>query len=98
MRYIFPVCLMIACDIQKQHTEQLHESQFSCTPQQGAPYPNGIPYLGIHADAGNSDIIHCRSADEWESSWFSLQDLGMTQPNTFSPPDSRHWKRARIAS
>jgi hypothetical protein len=56
-----------------------------CTPDQGSPYTSGIPYLGIHADAGNSDVIHCESAENYVESWYSLKGLGMTQPNTFSP-------------
>jgi hypothetical protein len=56
-----------------------------CTPEQSAPYASGIPYLGIHADPGNSDVIGCESADNYTESWYSLKGLGMTQPNTFSP-------------
>ena len=57
----------------------------SCTPSQDAPYASGIPYLGIHADAGNSDVIHCESAEAFEEGWTALEGLGLTQPNTFSP-------------
>ena len=56
---------------------------FSCTPVQQAPYPNGIPYLGIHGDAGNSDMIDCQTAGSWTKGWHALRGLGMTQPNTF---------------
>lgn len=57
----------------------------SCTPDQPAPYANGIPYLGIHADPGNSDVIGCRTADAFEQSYHALEGMGLTQPNTFSP-------------
>ena len=59
-----------------------------CTPEQGGAYADGIPYQGIHADAGNSDVIACESASAYVESWFSLQGLGLTQPNTFSPDGS----------
>ena len=57
----------------------------ACTPSQSAPYASGIPYLGIHADAGNSDVIACESAEAFEEGWTALEGLGLTQPNTFSP-------------
>jgi outer membrane protein assembly factor BamB len=56
-----------------------------CTPDQSSPYSSGIPYLGIHADAGNSDVIQCESAEAFEEDWMALAGLGPTQPNTFSP-------------
>ena len=56
-----------------------------CTPNQAAPYADGIPYLAIHADAGNSDVIACESADAFVQDWYSLVGLGLTQPNTFAP-------------
>ena len=56
-----------------------------CVPEQDEPYSSGIPYLGIHAYAGNSDVIDCESADAFEEGWTSLKGLGLTQPNTFSP-------------
>ena len=59
-----------------------------CTPEQGGAYADGIPYQGIHADAGNSDVIACESASAYVESWFSLRGLGLTQPNTFSPDGS----------
>jgi hypothetical protein len=58
---------------------------FPCQPTQSAPYANGIPYLGIHADAGNSDVIACESASRFAVDWHALEGLGLTQPNTFSP-------------
>ena len=58
---------------------------FSCSPQQSEPYPQGIPYVGIHGNAGNSDFIDCQTSGKWRRGWHALRGLGMTQPNTFSP-------------
>ena len=90
MKPIYPILFVLAaCDATSKEVQHKEDTApFSCKPEQGAPYPSGIPYLGIHADAGNSDIIACKSAAAWEDSWFSLQELGMTQPNTFSPDGS----------
>ena len=56
-----------------------------CQPTQSAPYADGIPYLGVHGDAGNSDVIACESASSFTPGWTALEGLAMTQPNTFSP-------------
>jgi len=61
------------------------QTDFSCLPEQSAPYADGIPYLGVHADAGNSDVVACASADDFEQAWHGLQGMGLAQPNTFSP-------------
>jgi outer membrane protein assembly factor BamB len=61
------------------------EAPYRCQPDQPYPYASGIPYLGIHADAGNSDVIACDSAAQFQQSWHALQGFGLTQPNTFSP-------------
>jgi len=61
------------------------DGEFDCRPSQDAPYADGIPYLGIHADRGNSDVIACETASSFEQSWVALQGYGLTQPNTFSP-------------
>ena len=55
-----------------------------CTPDQPAPYASGIPYLGVHGDAGNSDIIRCETAEHFTPVWHSLSGLGLTRPNTFA--------------
>jgi hypothetical protein len=60
----------------------------ACRPDQAAPYADGIPYLGIHADPGNSDRVRCATADAFEQDWHVLKGLGLTQPNTFSPDGS----------
>jgi len=59
-----------------------------CTPDQAAPYADGIPYLGVHADAGNSDRVRCESATAFAQEWTALEGLGLIQPNTFSPDGS----------
>jgi len=61
------------------------DDEFACRPSQDAPYADGIPYLGIHADRGNSDVIACETASAFEPDWQSLDGYGLTQPNTFSP-------------
>lgn len=59
-----------------------------CRPSQAAPYATGIPYLGVHGDAGNSDIIRCQTGSAFTLAWHALEGLGLTQPNTFSPDGS----------
>jgi len=61
------------------------DGKFACRPSQDAPYADGIPYLGIHADRGNSDVIACETAPSFTQSWHALDGFGLTQPNTFSP-------------
>ena len=56
-----------------------------CTPERADPYPDGIPYVGIHAEPGNSDVISCTTATSFGEHWRALEGLGLTQPNTFSP-------------
>lgn len=67
------------------HEIETNEYTFKCSPQQSSPYPQGIPYVGIHGNAGNSDYIDCRTSGRWRRGWHALRGLGMTQPNTFSP-------------
>ena len=57
----------------------------SCRPMQASPYASGIPYLGVHANAANSDYVDCATPGSWSFGWHSLRGYGMTQPNTFSP-------------
>ena len=91
---VLPGCKEQATDrlnqdrMERQGTSNSDLLPFSCTPVQQAPYPNGIPYLGIHGDAGNSDMIDCQTAGSWTKGWHALRGLGMTQPNTFSPDGS----------
>jgi outer membrane protein assembly factor BamB len=61
------------------------DEEFACRPGQDSPYADGIPYLGIHADRGNSDVIACETASAFEPDWQALDGYGLTQPNTFSP-------------
>ena len=58
--------------------------EVACTPSQQQPYADGIPYLGIHADAGNSDVVRCKTGSAFTPVWHSLTGLGAMQPNTFS--------------
>lgn len=82
-----PALLSFACALPDASSRD-SEVDLSCTPSQSAPYADGIPYLGVHADAGNSDVIGCPSADSYEQRWHSLEGLGLAQPNTFSPDGS----------
>lgn len=63
-------------------------AEFPCDVSRPAPYAPGIPYVGVHGDAGNSDHIPCETASEFASSWHALEGMGVTQPNTFSPDGS----------
>ena len=65
--------------------QQSADSRTGCRPTQNAPYANGIPYLGVHGNPGNSDVIDCETPTAWTRSWHELKGLGMTQPNTFAP-------------
>jgi len=56
-----------------------------CVPGQDAPYADGTPYLGVHAEPGNSDVIPCQTAASFGEAWHALPGQGVTQPNTFSP-------------
>jgi len=58
---------------------------FRCTVPQPYPYPDGVPYVGVHAGPGNNDWLPCTTADSFESSWHGLQGFAIAQPNTFSP-------------
>ena len=57
----------------------------ACAPDRPAPYAQGAPYLGVHADAANSDVVPCATADAFTPGWRALMGQGITQPNTFSP-------------
>ncbi|MDP6932379.1 MAG: PQQ-binding-like beta-propeller repeat protein, partial [Myxococcota bacterium] len=56
-----------------------------CAPSQPTPYADGIPYLGVHADAANSDVVRCVTSPAYTEVWHALEGLALTQPNTFSP-------------
>ncbi len=56
-----------------------------CRPPQASPYASGTPYLGVHANPENDDVIACRSGSAFVEVWHALEGLGMSQPNTFSP-------------
>ena len=62
------------------------EVSFACTlPVTAAPYPEGSPYVGVHANPQNNDLVPCDSAGNWEFAWHALQGRAIAQPNTFSP-------------
>lgn len=61
------------------------DKDFSCRPDRPFPYAQGAPYLGVHGDPANSDLIDCESAGRFATGWHALQGLGIPQPNTFSP-------------
>jgi outer membrane protein assembly factor BamB len=65
--------------------DELGIQQPGCRPNQASPYATGIPYLGVHGNAANSDFIDCETPEVWTRSWHGLRGFGMTQPNTFSP-------------
>ena len=59
-----------------------------CSAQNDAPYTRTTPYLGIHGNAANNDIVPCHLSDEYTEDWHALQGYAITQPNTFSPDGS----------
>lgn len=59
---------------------------FPCTlPSTAAPFPAGSPYVGVHANPQNNDLVACDSAGNWQFAWHALQGRAIAQPNTFSP-------------
>lgn len=56
-----------------------------CTPEQASPYPDGLPYVGIHANAANDDVIACSTAENFRQDWHALQGHAVMQPSTMSP-------------
>ena len=56
-----------------------------CTPEQPAPYPSGLPYIGIHANAANDDVVPCVTSDSYRQAWHALKGRGVVQPATLSP-------------
>ena len=56
-----------------------------CTPNQASPYPDGLPYVGIHANAANDDVIACTTAEDFRQDWHALKGHAVMQPSTLSP-------------
>jgi len=77
--------LLLGCSADPASLVSPEPIDIPCAPTQTSPYASGIPYLGIHADAGNSDVVRCRTGAAFTPVWHALQGLGLTQPNTFSP-------------
>jgi len=65
--------------------DPLPSGSFPCQPERPFPYADGMPYLGVHGDPANSDLIDCESAERFDADWHALEGLGIPQPNTFSP-------------
>ena len=59
-----------------------------CRPERTGAYPNGVPYVGVHANARNDDVVDCALGRNFELQWHVLQGHGLIQPNTFSPDGS----------
>ena len=82
------IALGLGCTAQ-ENTEPEQEttpaSPFACNVEQESPYDSGTPYLGIHADPGNSDVVSCTTANAFEEVWHVLKGHAIPQPNTFSP-------------
>ncbi len=76
---------VLACGTSSSDQAGGESDSFYCRPEQSMPYADGIPYLGVHADAGNSDVVACQSADNFDQRWHALTGMGLAQPNTFSP-------------
>ncbi len=56
-----------------------------CRPAQDGAYPDGIPYVGVHANARNDDVVDCALGRDFQFQWHVLKGHGLIQPNTFSP-------------
>ena len=80
---------VVSCNSKTEEPEQSSEppaeNPFACEVNQNAPYDSTTPYLGIHGDAGNSDIVECDTADNFVEQWHVLKGHAIAQPNTFSP-------------
>jgi hypothetical protein len=59
-----------------------------CEVPQIAPYPDGLPYVGIHANAANDDVVACATHDAFVEVWHALQGHAVMQPATLSPDAS----------
>ena len=77
--YVFAVCFLACTGTEPRSVEM------PCQPDQPAPYANGVAFLGVHANPANNDVIHCETGSSFREAWHSLQGMGLTQPNTFSP-------------
>ena len=48
-------------------------------------YDSTTPYLGIHGDAGNSDVVNCSSADAFEEAWHVPEGTPLRSPILSAP-------------
>ena len=60
-----------------------------CEPEQAWPYPSGLPYVGIHANAANDDVVRCETNDQFQPVWQTLDGHAVMQPATLSPDGER---------
>ncbi len=67
-------------------TDVADAEAWPCRPDGVAPpHAPGTPYLGVHANPQNNDLVRCALSGDWEQRWHALQGLAIAQPNTFSP-------------
>ena len=84
--YILMALVSVAGSIGCHGTEGAEEAvSFQCHVPQAAPYPDGIPYVGVHAGPGNNDFVDCDTAPNFTQAWHALRGAAVVQPNTFSP-------------
>src|SRR5688572_2340002 len=87
MRESFAACLLlVACDAAP--VVPAEPIELPCVVDQPAPYPDGSPYLGVHANRENNDVVACETGSAFVEVWHALPGLAMSQPNTFSPDGS----------
>lgn len=72
----------LACAPPAPPTEPI---ELRCEVSQPAPYPTASPYLGVHANRENNDVVACDTGTAFVEVWHALVGLAMSQPNTFSP-------------
>ena len=56
-----------------------------CVADRGFPYPPTVPYVGVHANPQNNDLVACDASPSYVQVWHALQGFAIAQPNTFSP-------------
>lgn len=78
------VALWTGCSGDPAGDEEL-AAVMTCHVDQPSPYPDGIPYVGIHANGAQNDFVPCLIADAYDQAWHGLEGRAIAQPNTFSP-------------
>ncbi len=82
---LLALCVILTSSFGCSSSDGVKGIEVACELEQPPPYPNGIPYVGIHANAQNSDIVDCDTAPAYAEAWHSLKGHGVIQPITFSP-------------